>query len=219
VLIVGGIVVLVLLVVGGAFAAGVIGGGGGSSGPPAASTNVNLVRGDERVRWPGLGPGQFDRGVADQLMKGIGVYVDNGIVPGLRKGKVTTAGLAAAFDEGAMAQLDGEARGTLLDEGLPKAIGKLTITTPRIEITELNDASNKPVLASAKVDLRIHVQSAKGYYQVRHDGELVFAPDPTGAWKVTGWDVKVERTPPSAKPPWITTTTSAKNGKNAGKGT
>ena len=207
----GVIAAVLVLAIGGAFAAGVFsGGGGGESGPLEASTNVKLEPGELEVKWPGLGPGQTDPDLPDQVMAVIGKYVDNGIVPGLRTGKVKTAALADAFDLGALDQLDGEARGTLLDEKLPKAIGKLTIIAPPIEITALNDADNKTVLASAKVDLDIRVRSAKGFYSVKHEGELVLAPDTEGTWRVTGWDVKALRTPPAARAPWVTTTTAEK---------
>jgi hypothetical protein len=205
------IVVVLALAIGGAFAAGVFSGGGSdSAGPPEASTNIDLQPGEVKVRWPGLGPGQAAPGLQDQVMATLGKYIDDGIVPGLRTGKVNTAALAASFDEGALAQLDGEARGVVLDEGLPKAIGNLTITSPPIDVVALNDGENKPVFATARVDLEVDVQSEKGYYTVTHEGQLVLAPTPDGTWKITAWDLEAQRTPPGPKPPATTTTTVEK---------
>jgi hypothetical protein len=203
------VVVVLALAVGGAFAAGVFSSdGGGGSEPLEASTNVHLEAGDVEVRWPGLGPGQADPALPEQVMKVLGQYVDGGIVPALRTGKADDAVLEDTFDLGALGQLNGEPRGTLLDEGQPRAIGKLTITAPPVQIIALNDAGNATVLASAKLDLNIRVRSAKGYYTIRHDGEFVLVPDGQGAWRITGWDVNAERSTPTARPPWVTTTTT-----------
>jgi hypothetical protein len=202
-LIIGIVVVVVLaLVVGGAFAAGVFsGGGGGGPEPLEASDNVKLVPGQLKVRWPGLGPGQSDPELPNRVMKVIGDYVDQGLVPGLRTGVVKDDALGAAFDVGAIAQLsDANARGALLDEKLPKAIGELKITSRPIDMVALNDNDNNLVFVSAKVHLDILVQSEKGWYTVIHKGELVLAPEADGSLKVTAWDAKALRTPPGPKP-------------------
>jgi flagellar basal body-associated protein FliL len=215
VLVVAAIVLVVLLAVGGAFAAGVFSGsGGGGDEPLQASTNVKLERGEVKVRWPGSGPGQTDPELQNQLITLIGKYVDEGIVPALRTGTVQTAALSNVFDEAALSQLDTpEARAAMLDERQPKAIGKLAILAPPIRITALNDNDNKTVLATAYLILDIRAQSDKGFYEVTRKGQLVFAPQLDGSWKVTGWHMNVSRTPPRARAPWITTTTAAKSSK------
>jgi hypothetical protein len=196
------VVVVLALVVGGAFAAGVFGGGGGGGDEPLqASDNVKLVPGALKVRWPGLGPGASDPELPNRVMKVIGDYVDEGVVPGLRTGAVETNSLGSAFDLAAIAQLsDATARGALLDEKLPKAIGELTITSRPIDMVALNDSDNKLVFVSAKVHLDILVQSDKGWYTVIHKGEFVLAPEADGSLRVTAWDAKALRTPPGPKP-------------------
>jgi hypothetical protein len=197
------VIVVLALVVGGAFAAGVFGGGGGGGGPEPleASNNVHLSAGKLTVRWPGEGPGASDPNLPNEVMKVIGRYVDDGIVPGLRTGAVKDQALGATFDDAALAALnDPNTRSSMLDEKLPKAIGELTITSKPIDMVALNDADNHTVLTSAKIRIKVLVQSEKGWYTVEHNGQLVIQPQLDGSWKITAWDAKASRTPPGPKP-------------------
>ena len=197
-LIIGGVVAAVLLLgVGAAFALGVFSGGGGDKAAPVASTNVDLQPGEVQVFWPGLG---FEGAHAapdlpDQVMSVIGEYVDQGIVPGLRTGRVKDADLSTAFDPAALAKLAGDDRAVLLDEGLPKAVGKLTITsTAPTDFAVLNDAQGASLVVTAALDLDIRVRSAKGPYDITRTGEFELVPNGSGGWVITGWDLDVSRT-------------------------
>jgi hypothetical protein len=149
--------------------------------------------------------------LADQVMSVIGEYVDNGIVPGLRTGKVQDADLSTAFDAAALAKLAGDDRGVLLDEGLPKAVGKLTITSPPANLTVLNDAQGANLVVTAALDLDIKVRSAKGPYDIKRTGQLELVPTGSGGWIITGWDIDVSRTgnglPASQQTPTTVATT------------
>jgi hypothetical protein len=196
-LIIGGVVAAVLLLgIGAAFALGVFSGGGGDEeAAPVASTNVDLEPGELQVFWPGLGPTATPEDLPDQVMGVIGEYVDNGIVPGLRTGKVKDADLGTAFDQAALAKLAGEDRAVLLDEGLPKAVGKLTITsTAPTNFTVLNDAQGASLVVTAALDLDVRVRSAKGPYDIKRTGQLELVPNGSGGWVITGWDIDVSRT-------------------------
>ncbi len=195
---IAGVVAAVLILgVGAAFALGAFGGGGsGDEAAPVASTNVELTPGNVAVYWPGLGYGGTKTApeLPDNVMSIIGQYVDNGVVPGLRTGKVQDADLGTAFDEAALAKLAGDDRGVLLDEGLPKATGKLTITSPPVNLTVLNDADGNSLVVAAAVDLDIRVNSDKGTYDIKRTGSFELTPDGAGGWKITGWDLNVSRT-------------------------
>jgi hypothetical protein len=196
-LVIAGVIAALLIVgVGAAFALGVFSGDSNEEAAPKASTNVKLEPGEVTVYWPGIGPGGAATApeLPDQVMSAIGEYVDNGIVPGLRTGKVKDADLSDAFDAAALAKLAGDDRAVLLDEGLPKAIGKLTIKSTPTDLTVLNDAQGATLLVSAVLDLDIRVVGAKGAYDIKRTGQLEFAPDGAGGWKITGWDVDVSRT-------------------------
>ncbi len=169
------------------------GGDSGEEAAPVASTNVDLQPGEVAAYWPGLGPTVVPEDLSSQVMSVIGEYVDNGIVPGLRTGKVTDADLSAAFDQAALTRLAGDDRGVLFDEGLPKAIGKLSIASPPVGLTVLNDAQGQSLVVTAAVDLDISVRSARGPYTVRRTGQLELVPNGSGGWIITGWDMNVNR--------------------------
>ena len=216
-LVIAGVVAAVLIVgVGAAFALGAFSGGddggGGEEAAPKATNNVDLQQGEVTVYWPGLGPqNPTPPELPDQVMTAIGEYVDNGIVAGLRSGKVKDADLSSAFDEAALARLKSDDRGVVLDEGLPKAEGPLRVESNPTAIAVLNDAQGTSQVATATVGFAIRAKGPKGPYTIKRTGQLEFTPDATGVWKITGWDLDIERsgsglpvalqTPTTAPPP------------------
>ena len=173
------------------------------SGPKfEASTSVDLTAGETKVESVGA-PVEFPAELRDQLLSSIGTYVDNAIVKPLRAGKADDAALTALFDQAAAARLAGPDRAILTDEGLPKAVGKIRITTPPVALTGLAAADGKILLATASLDLQISARARKGVVDIHRAGTLVFALDLTGAWKVAGWTLTVERVGPG-----VTTTTT-----------
>jgi hypothetical protein len=171
-------------------------GHGGAAPVPAATRKtvdvVTLPAGATSVQAPILFT-KFPDGVADQVMTALTRYVDDGIVNPLRKGRATTAGVADFADAGVAAQLAGPDRSVLFDERLPPAIGKLTVTTPAIPITALVGADGTAAIAIATVQLDETARTARGPVRITRRGDLEFAPDATGAWKLTGYDLTVER--------------------------
>jgi len=216
-LVIAGVIAAVLIVgAGAAFALGAFSGGddggGGEQAAPKTSNNVDLQQGEVIVYWPGFGPQPTNAAVLpDQVMSAIGEYVDNGIVAGLRTGKVNDADLSSAFDEAALAQLKGDDRPVVLDEGLPKAEGALNIESTPTNIAVLSDAQATSQVATATVSFAISAKGPKGPYTINRTGQLEFTPDATGVWKITGWDLDIERsgsglpvalqTPTTAPPP------------------
>jgi hypothetical protein len=189
-------IVVVVLLIGGVALALLSGGGDETAGPPEASTNVDLKPGPLQVFWPGLGPTAVAPEATDQLMAAVGTYVDEGVVPTLRGKKLDTAALGEAFDEAAVARLSDATsidRDALFDEGVPKAVGKLTISSPEIAMTALNDGEGKTVLVTANITLVAKGTNAKGKFTITHLGDLVAAPDASGTWKISGWTITVER--------------------------
>jgi hypothetical protein len=197
-----GVVVLVAVV---AVAAFVLRGDDASDSGPQfeASTSVDLTAGEAKVESVGA-PVEFPAELRDQLLSSIGTYVDDAIVKPLRAGKADGAALTALFDQAAVARLAGPDRAILLDEGLPKAVGKIRITTPPVALTGLAAADGKVLLATASLDLQVSARARKGVIDIHRAGTLVFALDLTGAWKIAGWTLTVERAGPG-----VTTTTTA----------
>jgi len=202
--------------IGGAFAGGVFSGGGESAAPPKPSTNVDLKTGPVTARAPGTDAATSDPALPDQALAVIGKYIDDAVVPGLRTGKVKTASLSGIFDQNALTQLDGEARGALLDENLPKAVGDINILAKPVKIAILDDTENKTLFVTARIHFDIQVNSAKGKYTVTRKGDVVLAPDTNGDLKVTAWHLRTYTTPPG-HPKVTTTTTTTTLGKRKKK--
>jgi hypothetical protein len=214
-------VVLVLVVVGlaagGVFSSGGGGGGGSSTATtkPHDTDSVTLTAGAAKVEAPILFT-KFPDGVADAVMGAVTKYVDDGIVTALRKGHADDADLAGVVDAGVTAQLAGADRGVLFDEGLPAATGKLTVTGAPVDETALVGTDGRAAIVVAGIHLDVTATTKRGPVHITRTGDLQFAPDATGAWKLTGYDLTVNRegkgVPTAAAG---TTTTGA--GKGGGK--
>jgi hypothetical protein len=170
---------------------------------------VDLKVGDtkiESVSAPLALPTEFPPDIRDKVLKAIDTYVEKGIVVGLRTGKADDTGLALVFDPGATARLAGSDRAVLLDEGLPKAVGKVTVTTPPVPLTALSGVDGKVVLVTAGINLDIKARAEKGVVTISRAGDLVFALQITGDWRITGWTLHVGRSGPGVTPSPTTTT-------------
>jgi hypothetical protein len=186
------------------------------SGPSAptfkASTAVDLQPGAVAVDAVG-NPVPLPDDAKNQILQTLGQYVDAGIVAPLRTGKAKDADLAKIFDTAAAAKLTGTDRAIVLDEGLPKAVGKITVTTPAVPLTALADTDGKIPLVTAGVQFAVKAQAEKGNVEITRVGTFVFAPDATGAWKITGWTLSTDRggtaipTTPTSSASATTTTT------------
>jgi hypothetical protein len=185
----------------------VVASGGSSDGPQfKASTSIKLKVGTTTLeQLVLLKPAQkVLNGVRDQILSSIGTYVDNAIVNPLRSGAADDTALAALFDQAALARLTAGDRSILVDEGLPKAIGKIDVTTPPVAMSELVDATAKVSLVTATVDLKVNAQTKQGVVKIERSGTFVFALDANGAWKITGWTLHVDRTGPGVSLPTTT---------------
>ena len=164
-----------------------------------ASTAVDLQPGETKIETLGF-TGDLPSDVQNQVLATLGAYVDTGIVAPLRKGKATDASLATAFDEPAIARLVAPERSIVLDEKLPKAVGKITVTTPPVPISALVDRDNKPLLVTTDVQFAVKARTAKGVVTINRTGSFVFAPDASGTWKITGWTLSTDRGGPGVTP-------------------
>ncbi|MCJ7437713.1 MAG: hypothetical protein MUP97_08135 [Acidimicrobiia bacterium] len=164
-----------------------------------ASTAVDLKPGATKVDAVGFS-NDFPVDVQNQVLATLGAYVDNGIVAPLRKGKANDASLATAFDPAGIARLVGAERATVLDENLPKAVGRITVKTPPVPLSALADGDGKIVLVATDVQFSVKARSAKGVLEISHTGSFVLAPDASGAWRITGWTLSTDRGGPGVPP-------------------
>ena len=206
-------VIAVVVVAAGAFVL-LSGGSDTKSGPTfKASTAVDLQPGETTAAAASPFSGTVPPEVPGQILSVLGTYVEDGIVAPLRKGKADDAALATVFDPAAIAALVGDQRAIVLDEGLPKAVGKVTVTTPPVPLTVLLDKDGKAIAVSAGVQLAVTARVEKGNVQINRTGTFVFAPDAAGGWKITGWTLSTDRGGPGVTPTStaasVTTTTVA----------
>ena len=151
--------------------------------------------------------------VSAAVMTTLGEYAESAMVTPLRKGKPASAALANVFDAPALARLSGPDRTVVLDEGLPRAVGKIDVSSPPIPLTGLADASGNTILVSADVKLTAKARTEKGVIGVTRVGTFVLAPDASGIWKITGWTLTTDRRGPGTSVSPTTTGTKESSGK------
>ena len=167
-----------------------------------ASTSVDLKLGDLAVASV-TGTGTLDKDTGNQLLKQIGNYVEDGIVTPLRKGKADEQKLDSLFDLAALNRLKTD-RAVLLDEGLPKAVGEVKITSPPVNMLGLSSGLAF-VAVSTSVDLDIRARTASGTVTIHRKGTFVFEKSQSGEWVITAWTIHVDRAGPGVA---VTTTTA-----------
>ena len=186
----------------------------GSTGPTySASESVNLAAGPTAMNTVSFAGGTFSPDVSAAVMTTLGEYAESAMVTPLRKGKPASAALANVFDAPALARLSGPDRTVVLDEGLPRAVGKIDVSSPPIPLTGLADASGNTILVSADVKLTAKARTEKGVFGVTRVGTFVLAPDASGIWKITGWTLATDRRGPGTSVAPTTTDTKESSGK------
>lgn len=187
-------VVVAVLAVAGVFGGGSDGRNDGARTPssaPKASDDVQLTAGATSVQSPILFTA-FPAGVGEQVMTALRSYVDDATVRALRTGRAGP-GLATLVDAGVTARLSGPDRGVLVDEGLPDAVGKLTVVSPAVPLTALVGADGTPLIVVATVQLDVRATTKRGPVHIARAGDLEFVPAANGAWQLTGYDLTVDR--------------------------
>ena len=176
--------------------------GGGSDDTNAAPTTgsnagsgvtITLQAGD--IATDSAGPAtSFSAAQAQQVLASIRASVEGAIVKPLRSGE-PAGDLASVFDAGTLARVTGADRGVMLAEGLPKVTGDLTVTAKPVGFVGLGDQSGTLVLVTASVQLTVDgtITGTKTPLHIEQHGDLVFAPDASGAWKVTSYRMAVTR--------------------------
>jgi hypothetical protein len=149
---------------------------------------------------------------ADQsldVLDALTTYVKGALVQPLRSGQPATADFGAVFDPTTLASATTSDRGVLLDEGLPKVTGDLTVTAQPVALVGLGDQSGGLTLITAAlvVDATGATKAKGAPLHVNRTANFVFQPDPSGTWKITAYDVSVTRDGAGLSP--TTTSTAA----------
>jgi hypothetical protein len=172
----------------------------------APNTTVSLQLGNVTTESAGP-PAQLTPDQADAVLKVVTDYVGVASVEPLRSAE-PAGDLSAIFDAGALARVTGVDRAVMVDEGLPKVTGDLSVVAKPIDVVGLADQGGAIVLATASLDVEItgDARVKAGPLKVARRGDLVLAPDASGTWRITSFSVLVSRTGAGLDP---TTTTVA----------
>ena len=187
------------------------GGGGGSDAAkttttPAPKTTVDIPLGDVSADSAGA-PVTIAADQSQRVLDALTTYVKGATVDPLRTGKPATADFGGIFDAATLASATTTDRGVLLDEGLPKVTGELTVTAQPVAMVGLGDQSGALTLVTAALatDTTGGTKAKGGPLHIVRKADFVLQPDPTGTWKITAYNVVVTREGAGLSP---TTTTA-----------
>jgi hypothetical protein len=153
---------------------------------------VKITIGDVTVYKVGNDPETIPDDVRTKVLAAVSTYVNAATVKPLQTGAVDDAALATTLGPAAMQRATGLDRVTLVDEGIPKATGRIRVNTLPVKLTALADASGRIVVVTAVFDSIARTRTAKGGVTISRKGELVFTPE-GDTWKIDGYDLAVER--------------------------
>jgi hypothetical protein len=213
--IVAGVVAVIAVVV----VVVVVAGGGDDSSKTASTAPVTALV-ENKVELP-LGAVTADSAgpavtvtpeQSEQVLDVLGDYVKGATVQPLRSGSATTADLGTVFDPGTLAQATTIDRGVVLDEGLPKVTGTLDVVAQPITMVGLGDQGGALSLVTAAmlVDVKGPTAVKGAPLHIIRKADFVLAPDGTGGWKVTAYNMVVTRAGAGLDATTTTTTGAAK---------
>ena len=172
----------------------------------AAKTSVDITLGGVTSDSAGA-PVTIAADQSQKVLDALTTYVKGATVQPLRTGKPATADFGAIFDANTLASATTTDRGVMFDEGLPRVTGDLNAVTQPVDLVGLGDQSGALTLVTASmiVDVTGVTQVKGSPLHVIRRGDFVLQPDPSGAWKITAYNVAVVREGADLSP----TTTSA----------
>ena len=161
----------------------------------APKTTVDIRLGDVSADSAGA-PVTISGDQSQRVLDALTTYVKGATVQPLRSGKPATADFGAIFDANTLASATTKDRGILLDEGLPRVTGDLTVTAEPVNLLGLGDQSGNLTLiaTSLVVDASgtTKVTGAAPLHVVRR-ADFTLQPDGAGGWKITAYNVTVAR--------------------------
>jgi hypothetical protein len=168
------------------------GGDDEKSGPAKkfVSGNVQLVLGGVQNANAGA-PVSLPDEAANQIMQVVGTYVDRGLVVPVKTGR-PPQNVGELFDAGTQAAIQGPDKDVLFESGEPKRTGDFKPTASPVIITALSDNGGQFVLVTATLNYSAEVGVMGGALQTARSIALTLNPE-GGVWKITAYDVSVNR--------------------------
>ena len=164
----------------------------GSASAKPRKPLVKITIGDVTVYKVGNDPETIPDDVRTKILAAVSTYVNAATVKPLQTGVVDDAALATTLGAAATFRAAGVDRGTLVDEGIPKATGRIVVNTLPMKLTGLADGGGRIVVVTARLDSIARTRTEKGAITIARKGDLVFTPD-GDTWKIDGYDLAVER--------------------------
>ena len=180
-----------LLIVASLATSGALATAGSASAKPRKPL-VKITIGDVTVYKVGNDPETIPDDVRTKVLAAVSTYVNAATVKPLQTGAVDDAALATTLGPAATQRATGLDRVTLVDEGIPKAAGRIVVNTLPVKLTALADASGRIVVVTARLDSIARTRTEKGAITISRKGDLVFTPE-GDTWKIDGYDLAVER--------------------------
>lgn len=153
---------------------------------------VKISVGDLTLYKVANNPPSIPDDVRDKVMATLSNYISAAMVKPLQKGTADPDALSSALGPAVTARLQGPDRSILLDEGLPRAVKKIVVTTAPVALTGLADAQGNVILVTAAFDATTATRTRAGKLTIKRLGELVLTPE-AGNWKITGYTLTVDR--------------------------
>jgi hypothetical protein len=209
--------VLAVVLVAGVVIASCSGGGGDdqakSTSTTKAGTTIEIPLGDVTADSAGA-PVTVSTDQSQHVLDAVTTYVKGATVQPLQSGKPATADFGAVFDPTTLATATSADRAVVLDEGLPKVTGNLTVKAQPVNITGLGDQSGNLTLATASLLLDVTgVTQVKGEpLHLARQASFVLQPDASGTWKITAYDMIVSRSGAGLTPTTTSTAASTTTG-------
>jgi hypothetical protein len=153
---------------------------------------VKISVGDVTLYKVANDPPSIPDDIREKVMATLSSYISAAMVKPLQKGTADPNSLSSAFGPAVTARLQGPDRSILLDEGLPRAVRKIVVTTAPVALTGLANAQGNVILVTAAFDATTTTRTRAGKLTIKRRGELVLTPE-AGRWKITGYTLTVDR--------------------------
>jgi hypothetical protein len=174
---------------------------------------AKVTIGDVTIYKVGNAPDTIPDDVRAKIVSAVSTYLTAATVKPLQTGVVDDASLATTLGPAATQRSTGFDRPTLVDEGLPKATGRIIVNTLPVKLTALADGDGHIVVITARLDSIARTRTERGAITISRKGDLVFTPD-GDTWKIDGYDLAVDRSGKGLVAP--TTATTAPGAPTAG---
>ena len=177
------------------------------------ATTIDIPLGDVTADSAGA-PATMSSDQSQRVLDAVTTYVKGATVQPLQSGKPATADFGAVFDPTTLTSATSTDRAVVIDEGLPKVTGNLTVKAQPVNITGLGDQSGNVSLATASLVLDVTgVTKMKGEpLHLARQASFVLQPDASGTWKITAYDMIVSRSGAGLTPTTTSTAASTTTG-------